>query len=85
MFLEWPPTGWTDRAEILDRLRGIFCATFVKKKIPVQVRTRRYDVMRSTAYSTLFDEFVFTATYLVAIDSTGDMQDLVQKMATSNI
>ena len=31
VFLEWPPNGWVDRAEILHSLWGIFCATFDKK------------------------------------------------------
>ena len=32
-FLEWPPNGWADRAEILDSLWSILCATFGKKKM----------------------------------------------------
>ena len=53
-FLKWPPSRWADRAEILNNLCGIFCATFGQKNWPGQVRSRSYDVIRGTASDRCF-------------------------------
>ena len=56
-FLEWLPNCWADHAEILHSLWGIPCAAS-GEKIPGQVRSPSYDVIRGIASHRLFKEIV---------------------------
>ena len=92
VFLKWPPNGWADRAEIVHKLWGILCTTYDKKNCQEKkngkekTKSQVIELWRRKRYSlpSIFEEIVFSAIQLVAIDLNGHiMRALGQKIATS--
>ena len=84
---------WNGR-RTAERIAMKFCVAYrasfeqllTKKNWPGKVRSPSYDVIRGTASGRLFNEIVFSATGLAAIDWNGDiMHDLGQHMTKCDL